>query len=153
MIRVYLGLGSNLNSPQRQLRQALESIRALAQTYLVDTAEFMHNKAWGREKQPDFYNTVAAIDTRLTPFTLLKQCKRIERQHGRATRVKWGARTIDIDILLYGDRVINAPELKIPHPYILQREFVYKPLQEIAPDLKIFAKVKDKVTSSRHPTQ
>ncbi|KTD23100.1 2-amino-4-hydroxy-6-hydroxymethyldihydropteridinepyrophosphokinase [Legionella lansingensis] len=129
----YLGLGSNLNSPERQLRQAIQALRQLPSTYLLKVARFYRNKAWGRKGQPRFYNTVALIQTCLTPQQLLLTCQKIERKQGRIRHVKWGSRTLDIDILLYGSLIIESEKLIIPHPRMHLRDFVILPLLEICP--------------------
>lgn len=129
----YLALGSNLNSPCRQLRLAIRQLQNLPNTIVKKIASFYVSKAWGRRTQPDFYNTVIEIRTTLPPERLLFYCQGIERQLGRVRHVKWGARTIDIDILLYEHRIIKFPALIIPHPELLNRDFVLRPLLEIAP--------------------
>lgn len=134
MTRVYLGFGSNLRSPQRQLRLGIKALRQLPQTRVVRVASFLNNEAFGRKKQPRFCNTVVAIDTKLTPQNLLRLCQRIEQQQGRYRHIKWGARTLDIDILLYGQLTMNTRHLTIPHPGLWIRDFVYLPLLEIAPE-------------------
>ncbi|WP_419418676.1 2-amino-4-hydroxy-6-hydroxymethyldihydropteridine diphosphokinase [Legionella sp. D16C41] len=133
MILCYLALGSNLNSPQRQLRLAIQRLRTLPNTYIIKVAPFYSSHAWGRKSQPNFYNTVVALLTTLPPEKLLIACQKIESTQGRVRRIKWGARTIDIDILLYGSRVIKKPSLIIPHPQLLYRDFVITPLLKIAP--------------------
>jgi len=110
---------------------AINRLRKLPFTHLIKIAKFYSNKAWGRKVQPRFFNTVAAIYTSLTPEQLLRECRRIENKQGRYRHVKWGARTIDLDILYYGSKVINKPDLIIPHPRIHERDFVLIPLKEI----------------------
>lgn len=133
MTLCYLGLGSNLNSPERQLRQAINALRQLPDTQLYKIANFYLSKAWGRKAQPHFCNTVVAIKTTMTPQRLLKHCQNIEYQQGRIRKVRWGARTLDIDILLYGSLELNNQTLQIPHPRLHERDFVFIPLLEIAP--------------------
>ena len=133
----YLGLGSNLDSPERQLRFAIELIRKLPDSHLIRVANFYRNEAWGRKSQPKFCNTVVALHTRLSPQELLKFCHKIEQKQKRVRKTRWGARTLDIDLLLYGSLQINTPKLTIPHPRMHEREFVLKPLLEIAPSLCI----------------
>lgn len=137
MNNCFLALGSNLNRPQYQLRRAIATLRKLPRTAVIKVADFYANEAWGRKTQPGFYNTVIQICTSLTPYSLLKHCQQIEINQGRIRRVKWGARTLDIDILLYEQRKLKSPSLKIPHPEILQRDFVLIPLIEIAPNLAL----------------
>jgi 2-amino-4-hydroxy-6-hydroxymethyldihydropteridine diphosphokinase len=132
MILCYLGLGSNLNSPKRQLRQAIEALRLEPASHLRKVASFYRSKAWGRKTQPHFYNTVVALNTRLNPQQLLRVCQKIEHKQGRIRKVRWGARTLDIDILLFGSQTINNFNLKIPHPRLNERDFVVIPLMEIA---------------------
>lgn len=128
----YLSLGSNLDSPERQLHRAIDSLRSLKNSYLITIASFYPNIAWGLKKQPNFINTVICLFTRLPPHILLLKCQEIERKQKRYRHLRWGARTIDIDILFYGNRVINNSKLTIPHPRLLERDFVLIPLKEIA---------------------
>ncbi|WP_028389503.1 2-amino-4-hydroxy-6-hydroxymethyldihydropteridine diphosphokinase [Legionella fairfieldensis] len=136
MILCYLGLGSNLKGPERQLRQAIAALRRLPRSRLVKVAGFHKSKAWGRKAQPDYCNTVVALYTSLAPCQLLDYCQQIEHRQGRIRKLKWGARTIDIDILLFGNQNINLIDLKVPHPRLNQRNFVLIPLLEIAPNLQ-----------------
>lgn len=131
MTLCYLGLGSNLNSPERQLRQAIEALRLLPLSNLCKVASFYRTEAWGRKQQPRFCNTVVAIQTKLTPHQLLYFCQKIESKQGRIRKLRWGARTLDIDILLYGSHKINSLNLVIPHPRMHERDFVKIPLLEI----------------------
>lgn len=133
----YLALGSNLRMPQRQLHRAIRQLRKLPKTHVIKIASFFTSKAWGRKIQPDFYNTVVAIHTSLTPKALLAECQAIENSQGRIRQLKWGARTIDIDIILYGSKEIKTSNLIIPHPQLLHRDFVLLPLLEIAPDIRM----------------
>ncbi len=127
----YLGLGSNLRFPKRQLRMAIQSMQRIKNLYIKDISSFYFNKPVGKKSQPMFYNLVIKIESKLPPKALLRELKAIEIQQNRITKIKWGARTIDIDILLYGDVKINTPNLKIPHPEMYNREFVMIPLAEI----------------------
>lgn len=137
MTLCYLALGSNLGTPERQLRCAIQALRKHPQIQLIKYARLYRNKAWGRKMQPAFCNTVVAIQTTLTPEQLLKECQSLEKKQGRYRLVKWGARTLDIDILLYGCKAINKSHLVIPHPFMRLRDFVLIPLQEIAPNALI----------------
>lgn len=132
MITCYLGLGSNLSFPQRQLRQAIKNLRQLPSTSITQVANIYRSKAWGRKAQPSYCNTVIALKTRLKPQHLLIHCQKMEKKQGRVRKVPWGARKIDIDILLFGSHKLNTPHLKIPHPQMQQRDFVLVPLLEIA---------------------
>ncbi|ARG97624.1 2-amino-4-hydroxy-6-hydroxymethyldihydropteridine diphosphokinase [Legionella micdadei] len=137
MTLCYLGLGSNLNSPARQLRRAINALRRLPDSCITQEASFYWSEAWGRKAQPKFCNTVVALQTRLSPQRLLDCCHQIEQQQQRIRKIKWGARTLDIDILLYGSQKIDTLTLKVPHPRIIERDFVLLPLLEIAPSLTI----------------
>ncbi len=136
MTLCYLGLGSNLSSPERQLRQAIKNLRLLPATHLLRIAPFYHSKAWGRKSMPDYRNTVIAVKTRLSPQSLLAHCHKIERKQGRTRKIRWGSRTVDIDILLFGQQKINTARLQIPHPRLQERDFVLVPLLKIAPELR-----------------
>lgn len=129
----YLGLGSNLKSPKRQLNQALQAIQRIPHILIKNTSSLYFNPPMGVKSQPMFYNLVTEINTNLPAQILLKKLKAIEEQQNRITKRRWGARTIDIDILLYGDRKINQYNLQVPHPGILVRDFVRIPLGEVAP--------------------
>lgn len=133
MNRCYLGLGSNQKNPDRQLRQAIKSLKAIPSTVLTNVSSLYWTKAWGLHSQQDFCNAVIEINTFLTPLLLLKWCKKIEKKQGRIRKKHWGPRTLDIDILLYEDRIIKSKELTVPHPHMLDRNFVLKPLAEINP--------------------
>lgn len=133
MISCYLGLGSNLRSPQRQLRQALTALSSLPSTQTTKVASFYRSKAWGRKAQPDYYNTVVALQTTLSPEQLLRYCRKIELRQGRTRKIRWGSRTLDIDILLFGTRKINSAQITVPHPRLHQRDFVFIPLLELSP--------------------
>ena len=125
----YLALGSNLCHPQRQLIQAIATLRTAHKINVLATAPIYHNPAIGRKVQPCFYNTVLKITTTLTPQQLLQYCQRIELRHKRVKKHHWGARTLDIDILLYNQLKINTLKLIIPHPHYKTRDFVQVPLQ------------------------
>lgn len=110
-----------------ELEQTVGTI--VAKSSLYETA------AWGKEDQPDFLNMALCIETSLTPEQLLQATQTIEQHLGRQRDVKWGQRTLDIDILFYGSEIVNLPNLKVPHPYIQDRRFALVPLHEIAPQL------------------
>ncbi len=135
--KVYLGLGSNLNSPARQIKTALKAIAKLPGTQLVVCAPWYRSIAVGPGSQPRYINTVVAIDTVLKPRTLLQVLQQIEQQQGRKRIVRWGPRTLDIDILLYDRQALNTQQLKIPHPRLGERNFVLYPLADIAPNLSL----------------
>jgi 2-amino-4-hydroxy-6-hydroxymethyldihydropteridine diphosphokinase len=136
MNAVYLGLGSNLATPEQQLQCAITSLAALADSELVCCSSFYASRPMGPQDQPDYVNAVALINTTLTPRQLLAETQAIEQQQGRVRKAnQWGPRTLDIDILLYGDVSLQSTQLTIPHYGMKQREFVLYPLFEIAPDL------------------
>jgi 2-amino-4-hydroxy-6-hydroxymethyldihydropteridine diphosphokinase len=134
---VYLGLGSNLGDREQSLCSALEAIQTLAGCGLIRCSSIYETAAWGKTDQPDFLNVVAEIETTLTARSLLDALHRIERRLGRERRGRWEPRTLDIDILLFGEEIIREPGLIIPHPRLAERRFVLVPLDEIAPDLRI----------------
>lgn len=133
MTQCYLGLGSNLQAPKRQLRQAIASLRKLPHSTITGQSSIYLSKPLGVRAQPSYYNMVVSIHTLLPPKRLLHHCQLIEKKQQRICKRHWGARTIDIDILLYGNKAINLNELTIPHPHMLTRDFVLIPLVEIAP--------------------
>lgn len=131
MNKCYLSLGSNLNGPERQIRQALEAIKGIPHTSITKISSFYKTKPWGNLRQQDFCNTAVEILTRLTPLQLLKYCNAIEKKQGRTRYKHWGPRTLDIDIIFYGSRRIKTSKLIIPHPHWLERDFVIVPLKEL----------------------
>ena len=132
----YLGLGGNLGDRIKNLRAALEMIKKISGVKLLRVSSFYETAAWGVENQPDFLNAAAKISTELEPLRLLDELQKIEIKLGRVRKEHWGARTIDIDILLAENLKINSERLKIPHPYLFERDFVLIPLAEIFPKLK-----------------
>lgn len=137
-VAAYIGLGSNLENPLWQLRRARAEIAALADTRELACSSFYHSKPMGPQDQPDYVNAVMAVETALTPLQLLASLQTIEQTHGRVRNERWGARTLDLDILLYGQEQIATAVLTVPHTGIAEREFVLYPLAEIAsPQLSI----------------
>lgn len=137
-IRCYIGLGANLQQPVQQLQDAVAALAQLADSQLVAVSSFYGSRPMGPQDQPDYVNAVAAIDTKLDADSLLSQLQQIEQQQGRQRKAeRWGPRTLDLDILLYGDATIATPTLTVPHYGMKQREFVLYPLHEIAPDLTL----------------
>jgi len=131
---VYLLLGSNEGDRQLWFKKALEQITQTCgiikkQSSLYETA------AWGIEEQPDFLNMVICIETNLAPIDLLHATQNIENTLGRQRAIKWGQRTLDIDILFYGTLIMNVPELIIPHPFLQERRFTLAPLCELGPEM------------------
>jgi len=136
MVRAYIGLGSNLADPLRQIHQALAALQDLPGSRLVAQSACYRSTPLGGAAQPDYVNAVAALDTCMAPHALLGCLQRIEKRQGRArTGTRWEPRTLDLDILLFGDLQLDEPALTIPHPGLPQRDFVLYPLQEIAPGL------------------
>lgn len=135
MIRCYIGLGSNQASPLAQIYGALNALRRLPGSRLVESSRFYGSRAIGPGEQPDYINAVAALDTALSPEDLLAALQRIEHQHGRKRDVRWGARTLDLDILLYGEQYIDNSTLQIPHPRMPMRPFVLAPLADLSEEL------------------
>lgn len=136
-VRAYIGLGSNLNNPVSQLQQALQAIANIPITQLSKISSFYQTSPMGPQDQPDFINAAVEIQTNLSALALLKQLQAIEQRQARQRQIKWGPRTIDLDLLLYGDWLMQTAELILPHPGISQRDFVLYPLYELAPDLKL----------------
>ena len=128
MTLCYLGLGSNLRTPTRQLNQAIRLLKALPKTNIKKKSSIIRSQAAGVRGQPLYANAVVAVITRLPPLTLLSYCQHIEKKQGRIRRKKWGARTLDIDLLMYGSHIINTDKLNIPHPRLMQRDFMLNPL-------------------------
>ncbi|OOF51806.1 2-amino-4-hydroxy-6-hydroxymethyldihydropteridine diphosphokinase [Rodentibacter genomosp. 1] len=135
MITAYIALGSNLNTPVEQLNSALNGIENLPKTQLLAVSSFYQSKPLGPQDQPDYVNAVAKITTALPPLSLLDELQRIENEQGRVRLRRWGERTLDLDILLYGNEIIQNERLTVPHYDMHNREFVVVPLVEIAPDL------------------
>jgi len=138
MAIVYIGLGSNLAESGAQVEGGLHALAGLTDTHLARRSRLYRSAPWGRADQPEFVNAVAQIDTTQAPQILLDALLMIERNAGRqrdATR--WGPRVLDLDILVYGDVVIDEPGLHLPHPYLHERAFVLMPLCELAPTLQI----------------
>lgn len=134
MINVYIGLGSNLGDPQAQLKKAIISIEMIPSTHVVKTSSFYSSQPVGPQDQPDYVNAVVELETELSAHVLLDYLQGIENEQGRMREKKWGARTLDLDILLYGDESIQDDRLHIPHVEMSQRGFVLFPLSEISPD-------------------
>ncbi|QMV52886.1 2-amino-4-hydroxy-6-hydroxymethyldihydropteridine diphosphokinase [Ewingella americana] len=136
MIRVYIALGSNLAKPVDQVNCALEALAHMPRTKLVVCSAFYRSKPLGPQNQPDFLNAVVALDTELPPEELLDCTQAIEQNQGRVRKLeRWGPRTLDLDMLLYGDQVINTERLTVPHYDMKNREFMLYPLTEIAPEV------------------
>ena len=135
--RVFLGLGGNLGDPQASMAAALRILDADAGTRVVTVSSLYRTPPWGKTDQPDFLNAAAEIATTHETRALLALCLDAERALKRERRERWGPRIVDIDILVFGNRLIREPGLEIPHPRIFERAFVIVPLAEIAPGLRI----------------
>lgn len=130
---VYLSLGTNLGNRSENLQKGIKKLQSIGK--IIKQSSVLETKAWGKTDQPDFLNQVVLIETKLSPQELLKECQKIETELGRIRVEKWGARTLDIDLLFYDKLILNTLKLKIPHPLLPERLFVLEPLAEIAPDL------------------
>ncbi|XHA17837.1 2-amino-4-hydroxy-6-hydroxymethyldihydropteridine diphosphokinase [Citrobacter farmeri] len=136
MTLVYIALGSNLASPLEQVNAAVNAIRELPESRVVTVSSFYRTPPLGPQDQPDYLNAAVALETTLEPETLLDHTQRIELQQGRVRKAeRWGPRTLDLDIMLFGDRIINSERLTVPHYDMKNRGFMLWPLFEIAPDL------------------
>jgi 2-amino-4-hydroxy-6-hydroxymethyldihydropteridine diphosphokinase len=139
----YIALGTNMGDRQVNLKIALESLNRLGKVRVVNTSSIYETEPVGFKDQGPFLNMVARIETGLTPIELLKSCLKIEDEIGRKREIRWGPRTIDLDILLYNQENIVAEELIIPHPRMHERAFVMIPLLEINQELHINEWVED----------
>jgi len=133
----YVGIGSNLDEPVRQVRRALSALSELPQTRLVAQSSLYGSRPLGPVAQPDFVNAVAALLTRLAAPELFRALRSLEVALGREPRVRWGPRRIDLDLLVFAGERSESPELTLPHPGIVQRNFVLYPLLEVAPGLNV----------------
>jgi 2-amino-4-hydroxy-6-hydroxymethyldihydropteridine diphosphokinase len=132
----YVGIGSNLADPRAQVLHALEELDRLPHTRVVMKSSLYRSAPLGYAAQPDFVNAVAQLETALPAERLLAELQEIEARHGRKRSFPNAPRTLDLDVLLYGDAVLSLPALTIPHPRMRERAFVLKPLIEISPHLK-----------------
>jgi len=137
MTLAYVGLGANLGEPRRQLTEALTAMSGLPETRLAAHSSFYRTAPVGNENQPEFLNAVAALDTRLAPGVLLEGLQGIERRHHRERPFANAPRTLDLDLLLFGEEQIARPGLTVPHPRMHERAFVLQPLLELAPAISI----------------
>ena len=144
MTLAYVGLGANLGEPRRQLTEALTAMSGLPETRLAGHSSFYRTAPIGNENQPEFLNAVAALDTRLAPGVLLEGLQGIERRHHRERPYPNAPRTLDLDLLLFGEEKIARPGLTVPHPRMHERAFVLQPLLELDPVISIPGKGKAK---------
>jgi 2-amino-4-hydroxy-6-hydroxymethyldihydropteridine diphosphokinase len=134
----YIGLGSNLSDPAAQVRQALRSLASLPQTLCLAVSRLYASRPMGPVAQPDFVNAVAGVLTQLPSLELLRQLRQLEVQAGRpAAHEHWGPRVLDLDVLVFGREQCSGSELVLPHPGVVDRNFVLYPLADIAPDLEV----------------
>lgn len=138
MITAYIAVGSNLGDPVAQAKTAIDALKQLPRSEFLQASMLYSSTPMGPRNQPDYINAVVAIQTELTPLELLDCTQAIEQEQGRVRKdERWGPRTLDLDIILYGNEVMDSPRLTIPHYGMKQREFVLYPLAEIAPNLTL----------------
>jgi len=134
----YIALGSNLGDPLAQLKAAVAALGRLPQSRLERLSNVYRSAAVGPGSQPDYLNAAALLQTALPPLPLLRALQEIETRQGRVRSRRWGARTLDLDLLLYGDLTIDTPKLQVPHPRMARRNFVLYPLLDISgPHLRL----------------
>ena len=133
----FIGIGSNLDNPLLQVQTALRELAEIPNTELIRSSSLYRTPPMGPPDQPDYINAVAALTTTLSPTELLDALQALEARHGRVRTIHWGPRTLDLDVLLYGNETVHTARLTVPHPGIAQRAFVVLPLAEIAPALEI----------------
>jgi 2-amino-4-hydroxy-6-hydroxymethyldihydropteridine diphosphokinase len=135
LIHAYIGLGSNLENPVAQLDRAIDALKKHDDLKNLRVSSIYGSKPVGPQDQPDYINAVARFDTALSPIELLDLLQSIEQSQRRVRERHWGPRTLDLDLLLYGQETIQLPRLTVPHPFMLERGFVIKPLSDLAPDM------------------
>lgn len=136
--QVFIGLGANLHQPLQQLQTAARALRQLPHTQLIAISSLYGSKPMGPQDQPDYVNAVAQLATSLSPHQLLDALQQIEQTQGRTRKAeRWGPRTLDLDILLFGELQLDDERLTVPHYGMHLREFVLYPLAEIAPSLEV----------------
>ncbi|MBC7656428.1 MAG: 2-amino-4-hydroxy-6-hydroxymethyldihydropteridine diphosphokinase [Frankiaceae bacterium] len=138
-IRAFVGMGGNIGDVANTLMEAIWALEALPQTSVRSQSDLYRSPPWGRTDQAEFINAVVELQTRLAPSILLDRLIEIEERFGRVRNAdeRWGPRTLDLDLLLYGDQTIQVPGLCIPHPHLHERGFVLVPLAQIAPNLDV----------------
>lgn len=138
MNKVFIGLGSNLDSPLNHIQEAIQTLQQHPDVSNWQVSSLYSSKPVGPQDQPDYINAVACFNTPLAPIAVLDMLQNIEQDHQRVREQYWGPRTLDLDILLYNQETIAQPRLTIPHPFMLERGFVLKPLAELEPTLTLF---------------
>lgn len=136
-VLAYVGLGSNLDRPAQQLRTALRELGDLPHTRLLNRSPLYRSAPLGPPDQPDYVNAVAVLSATLDAHALLDELQALELRHGRVRNEHWGPRTLDLDLLLFGDRQIDSERLIVPHPQMHKRAFVLVPLHDVAPDIQL----------------
>jgi 2-amino-4-hydroxy-6-hydroxymethyldihydropteridine diphosphokinase len=136
-VRAFIGLGANLGDPESQVRRAIQALGKLPRTRLLAASSLYRSEPVGVGKQPDFVNAVAEIETALSARSLLEELLTAEARFGRERPSPGAPRTLDLDLLLYGDQVVEDPGLVVPHPRMHERAFVLLPLAEIAAEISI----------------
>ena len=139
-MRAVIALGSNIDDPERQVRTAFDELASLPETRLVAKSRLFRTTPVGYADQPDFVNACALVETALAPRALLDQLLALEKRHGRERTVRNGPRTLDLDIVIYGDKAVQEPGLTIPHPRAHERRFVLEPLVDVWPEATIPAR-------------
>ncbi|MBJ7537979.1 2-amino-4-hydroxy-6-hydroxymethyldihydropteridine diphosphokinase [Marinomonas sp. C1424] len=133
----YIGLGSNLNDPVAQIKRAIETLKADSKLNNFLASSLYSSKPVGPQDQPNYVNAVASFLTALPALDLLDLLQSLEQQHNRVRTRHWGPRTLDLDLLLYGEEQIQNSRLTVPHPYMLERGFVIRPLMDLAPEMRL----------------
>lgn len=150
MNKVFIGLGSNLDEPLLQVKEAIEQLKQLESLSFINVSDLYSSAPMGPQDQPDYINAVVEVATTLRAEQLLDELQTIENKQGRVRRQRWGARTLDLDILLYGDEIINTERLTVPHSGISERNFVLYPLSDLVDsDFKLpkLGKISDLLTT------
>lgn len=135
-VTAYIGLGSNLGDREGNLRGALDALREHPDVEVAKVSDFYETQPVGGPPQGPYLNAAAELRTALGPRKLLNLLHEVEARFGRERSIRWGPRTLDLDLLLYDERVIDQPDLKVPHPRMHERRFVLEPLADIAPDVR-----------------
>ena len=135
MTRAYLGLGSNLDDRLGHLQHAIDALAAVDGIEVLAVSSVYETTPVGGPEQDDFLNAVLSVETTLDPFALLAAAQAAEHKEQRVRTVRWGPRTLDVDVLRYGDEHISTPDLEVPHPRMHERAFVLAPLHDVAPGL------------------
>jgi 2-amino-4-hydroxy-6-hydroxymethyldihydropteridine diphosphokinase len=134
---VYIGLGSNIEQPYLQIKDAIIALNELPETVVVKDSGYFKSTPMGPEDQPDYVNAVVEMETAISVEDLLQHCQRIEKQQGRIKLRRWGERTIDLDILLYADQQLQTDDLIVPHPGLCLRDFVFLPLLKLDSEVMV----------------